>query len=181
MEFEYKLIIFDLDGTLADRDTSELLPGVLQWFQERGARQRIALATNQGGVGLRHWMETDSFGDPSKFPTVHDVLEHIGGVLDHLTMTRPIHAHVCYAYQSKKTGKWSPRPKDISMYDSRWWPTHRKPNTGMLWEAMWEVGANPDNALMVGDGEEDKTAAENVGMSFCWAWEFFGRDAPKDA
>ncbi len=54
-----KLVIFDVDGTLAEQFTLELLPGVEQFFQlllQGGCSQapKAAIATNQGGVGMRY-------------------------------------------------------------------------------------------------------------------------------
>lgn len=62
------LYIFDLDGTLAALDSTNLLPGVAEWF-DASPGVPCAIATNQGGVGLRYWMETKDFGEPGKYPT----------------------------------------------------------------------------------------------------------------
>jgi FMN phosphatase YigB (HAD superfamily) len=58
----YDLIIFDQDGTLAEFKTGVILPGVREWFDEwrtlpHDERPRLALASNQGGVGLRRWAD----------------------------------------------------------------------------------------------------------------------------
>lgn len=59
----------------------------------------------------------------------------------------------------------------------------RKPQIGML--AACEVEAYEqgyivdwDKSLFVGDRPEDRKCAENAGVEFKWAWEFFGRDNP---
>ncbi|GAB5494515.1 MAG: hypothetical protein Phog2KO_47300 [Phototrophicaceae bacterium] len=52
---QYDLIIFDMDGTLSDWKTGKLLPNVKAWFDAQPPDRKFALATNQGGVGLRYW------------------------------------------------------------------------------------------------------------------------------
>lgn len=54
----------------------------------------------------------------------------------------------------------------------------RKPNAGMLLMARADHHLELSECLMVGDRPEDKGAADNAGVSFQWAWEFFGRYAP---
>lgn len=61
----------------------------------------------------------------------------------------------------------------------------RKPDIGML--AMLEFEAfnagiviDWDESLMVGDRPEDQECAKRAGIAFQWAWEFFGREKPKD-
>jgi phosphoglycolate phosphatase-like HAD superfamily hydrolase len=57
-----KLVIFDVDGTLAEAYRLKLLSGVEDFFNlvlagNCSESPRVALATNQGGVGMRCWME----------------------------------------------------------------------------------------------------------------------------
>lgn len=68
-----KLIIFDMDGTLVEKFTLNLLPGVRPFFDlllRDGceALPRIAVATNQGGVGLRYWLQQRGSAFPSTPP-----------------------------------------------------------------------------------------------------------------
>src|SRR5687768_16117153 len=114
MDKQYKLIIFDMDGTLADRDTGELLKGVSDWFgvyKYVTGGVKVAIATNQGGVGLRHWMETGNFGKPEKYPTEDDIWQRIKQVFNQLGLrqTQSL-VYVCFAYKSQK-GEWSPTPE----------------------------------------------------------------------
>jgi histidinol phosphatase-like enzyme len=180
MDKQYRLIIFDMDGTLADRDSGELLPGVADWFTEHGAKHEFGIATNQGGVGMRRWMEQDGFGSPEDYPTEDDVWKHIDGLVGRLQRTYSVRIHplVCFAYQSKK-GKWSPTPSPKgSFYDSCWQQNWRKPAPGMLLELMSHYNRVASETLMVGDRPEDEQAAANADVDFQWAWEFFGRDKP---
>ena len=50
----------------------------------------------------------------------------------------------------------------------------RKPNPGMLLEAMQDAGIPPEESIYVGDKDTDQQAAENAGMRFYWAKDFFG-------
>lgn len=171
-----ELLIFDIDGTLADRETGELLPGVLDFFEKHGDAFDIVFATNQGGVGLRYWMESEGFGEPEKFPTQQDVGIHINTVLTQLPerFHETVGIYVCYAYQSKNSGNWSPTPEQ-HRFEEDWDPNCRKPNAGMLVSAMRGRGLLPSQCLMVGDGDEDEEAAEAAGCHFRHADQFFGR------
>lgn len=176
---QYKLIIFDLDGTLANQETGTLLDGVYEWFFADKSAAVYAIATNQGGVALRHWMQRDKFGNPDPYPTETAIRARIDSVIEALPIERhSIIPLVCFAYRSKSSGKVAPRPDDIQ-HDYEWDLAYRKPAPGMLLMVMREASVQADQTLMVGDGEEDKAAAENAGCHFQWAWEFFGREAPE--
>ena len=166
---QWKLIVFDVDGTLAANNETELLPGVAAW-REAHPDQAITLCSNQGGVGLRLWMEEGGFGDPQQYPTEASInarLRHIANLMD-------TDYYVCFAYQSKKSGKWSPTPIGGEAL-IEWNPRYRKPAPGMLLRAMMDFGADPSDTLMVGDGDEDQQAAQAAGCRFTRADEFFGR------
>lgn len=170
----YNFIIFDIDGTLADRDTNVLLPGVLEWFQQR-PNANAALVTNQGGVGLRWWMVKDDFGEPDYYPDEQDAMNHIQTVVNQLPDGfRDLLSYVCFAYQSKKSGKWSPTPEGREG-DYRWMPEYRKPSPGMLLKAMQDANFSAHETLMVGDSDEDEQAAMAAGCSFMHADRFFIR------
>lgn len=175
---KYSLILFDIDKTLVPFDSTDLLPGVAEWFADNLSEYYISFISNQGGVGLRLWMEDGEFGEPEKYPTEDDVLNRIATILDNLgtdSLTTPV--YLCYAYQSKK-GHWSPVP-DGCEEDDEWSPKFRKPQPGMLKKAMQYAAGryvSPSKTLMVGDSAEDKDAAINAGCDFMWADAFFQRD-----
>lgn len=175
---QFSLVIFDLDGTLAPMDADTLYPDAAAWFeQNRNHRNPLwMIATNQGGIGLRYWMEHDGFGDPTKYPT----LETFEARLEKLFPFIPKGEYkfwilMCTRYQSKTSGKWCPVPewgKGFAMWREDW----RKPAPGMLEHAMQANGFEPEETLMVGDSEEDMQAAVAANCAFMWANDFFGRD-----
>ncbi len=174
----HKLLIFDVDGTLADRKTGMIYPPVLAYFHQwRISRRRpaVAIATNQGGVGLRHWMERDGFGDPGRYPTAQSSARHTYYIADKLGIPRQ-YVYIAYAYQSKRGG-WSPMPARTS-FPERWRRDWRKPAPGMLWQAMRDTGYTPAETLFIGDRPEDRDAALNAGCAFQWARDFFERSYP---
>ena len=174
---DYDLYIFDIDGTLCDRDSTELYPHVVEWLEANNPKH-IALATNQGGVGLRYWMETNGFGEPEKYPTENDIKERINRIVTNILAVCPsanITPYVAYRYQSRK-GSWSPYPENLTDEGKyQWSETSRKPNGLMLRRAMKRHKVEPHHTIMVGDMETDKQAAENnlAGCHFAWAHEFF--------
>ena len=173
---DYKLIIFDLDGTIVvDRDSAELLTGVREWFEMHHQRYQIAFATNQGGVGLRLSMEKEGFGNPAELPTEALIWQRIDQVQAQLPGA-PYRFHVCFAYQNRR-GKWSPTPPD-KRDRPEWSPGCRKPAPGMLEAAMRAAQVDARQTLMVGDRKEDHLAAKAAHCDFQWAWEFFGREKP---
>ena len=183
---QYDLIIFDMDGTLADRDTGELLPGVRDWFRDArpSLGAKMVIASNQGGVGLRYWMESEGFGEPEKYPTARDAEERLLYVMRQCGTPfiddAWLDACLAFAYQSKTSGKWGPTPdiyqENYSSVYGRWDATFRKPAPGMLLDFMREYKVNyAERVLMVGDSEEDLLAANAAGCKFMDAAVFFGR------
>lgn len=183
---EYGLIIFDLDGTLAPMDSDELYPDAKQWLENTPHNpgsvmpwRSWAIATNQGGIGLRHWMEKDGFGEPKKYPTLQDFEARIAKLFPDVENEYRWWLQMCARYQSKKSGKWCPVPEwgtGLAM----WNETNRKPAPGMLQHLMIVTGWSKAVTLMVGDSDEDKGAAEAVGCDFMWAWQFFKREKPDE-
>lgn len=165
----FGLIIFDADGTLWHRDTRQILPGVAEWFST-ARRPHLAIATNQGGAGLRYWMEAAGFGDPSRYPTASQVSYWYGQLAGHLNIEQ---VYMCYAYQSTK-GTWGPTPPHTA-HPERWRHEWRKPAPGMLLQAMADYRIPPTLTLMVGDSADDEAAAQSAGCVFMWAHHFFGR------
>ncbi len=190
MTLQYKLLIFDIDGTICDRhaEANTLLPGRRKFFlalAEHKRRPTVALATNQGGVGFRHWLETsppawltektpaERQAQINVYPTqteaearLNDIVETIG----RLTDQRPI-AHIAFAWQFK-SGHWADIPAHAGG-DIRWSEAWRKPNPGMLQQAIYDAAIQPRHTLMVSDRNEDAEAAKAAGCAFEWAHDFF--------
>ena len=172
---DYKLIIFDLDGTLVPFDSDEMFPDTKVWWEENALIYRPIIATNQGGIGLRYWMEEGGFGDPMKYPTLEDFEERLNKIFPDPILRPQI--LMCARYQSKKSSKWCPVPPGGNAY-AMWQEDWRKPAPGMLLHALATTGAEAVDVLFVGDSEEDQQAAKAAGINFQWACEFFGRSEP---
>lgn len=156
---DYKLLIFDCDGTLVQTksgatfrktaDDWQWLPGRLEKLRElKKQGVRLAIATNQGGVAHgflkkeQILAELTRMGKEAGFP--------------------PAGLYICYNMPNAKL-------EEYRFEDDR-----RKPGPGMLLEAMKDFEVTPEQTLMVGDRDEDRLAAQAAGCSFQWSHEFFG-------
>jgi FMN phosphatase YigB (HAD superfamily) len=183
-----KLVIFDLDDTLIKRWTDQFLPGVEEKLRDIGRMQEkphIAIASNAGYVGMRYWREKvradgGDIGDPNQSPPKEIFDENLSHVCDSIgEWSRSIvRVFRCFRYQAK-SGNWGPVPEgeEDNPEWSKWW---RKPEPGMLFQAMQIIKAYPGETVFVGDQEKDKEAAERAGCRFHWAWEYFGRPEPEN-
>jgi HAD superfamily hydrolase (TIGR01662 family) len=169
VESKIKLYLFDLDGTLAPFDSNTLYPDAAMWLKANHDQMKV-IVTNQ--------METAGFGEPAKYPTSNDFLTRVRRLFPD-TLGNPF-ILMCARYQSKSSSKWCPIPPGCEGLNE-WSTAWRKPEPGMLIYAMSTFGAEPEETLMVGDSDEDKAAAENAGVKFRWAWDFFGREQPEPA
>lgn len=158
---DYRLIIFDADGTLR-RCTVEgqpcpnrpdewtLIDGVYGHIQRLMNTERLihfAIASNQRGVSAGY------LSHDTAFAMLKDTYRAAFG------STVPIRERVWLA---PADGVW-PRPK---------------PAPDMLLSIMSRVGVDPADTLMVGDSEDDRQAAKRAGCDFQWAWRFFGWPEP---
>ncbi len=166
MDKPYKLIIFDVDGTLGDPPDIDRSPGakILARFRKRsddwqlfpGRKERlaelqsqgikIAMITNQGGVGFGYLDEN------AMSMWLLDLSFELGTTGN----------FVCYNHPTAKIERY--RKED---YDRKPWP-------GMLLKSMAHHFVLPCETLYVGDRPEDEQAAKNAGVDFQWASEFFG-------
>lgn len=168
------LAIFDIDGTLAPFGLDKPYTDVLPFFEEAHAQMQIRLITNQGGVALRAWMESGGWGEPEKYPTEEQARAHMDGINNALP-GGPYPVHVCFAYQTKK-GKWAPNPDGSNPEhtdDHKWAASHRKPNPGMILDAIREAGVSRARTVYIGDGPEDEACARNAGVLFIRSDAFF--------
>lgn len=157
------LYLFDLDGTLIRSfmreghanayDNVEVLPYRRQRLAElRGAGHRLAGVTNQGGV---------AFG----YQTEQQVMDKMQRIVDALGMPRgDFPVYVCFAHP-KATVDGYADPEECE---------RRKPQPGMLFEAMRNADTSPEGTVFVGDMESDRQAAELAGTRYVDAEDFFG-------
>lgn len=168
---EYSLYLFDLDDTITKpikgkifpetEDDRMFLPGRQSKLDElHAAGKKIAIVSNQGGAA---WGMVR--------PEVLDA------ALKALLRDRIDAYFICYRDTSEKARASERTDKTLTVpeYYKDW--NRRKPGPGMLIEAMEHFGVDRHDTLMVGDRNEDKGAAEAAGVSFEWAWDFFG-DGP---
>lgn len=165
MEKQYKLIIFDVDGTLVETksgatfrkgaDDWQWLPGRLERLQEL-FRQGIYLsfASNQGGVAFGYLSETEMLAE------LYVMVQQMLGTLT----PEFFYMGVCFTH-----------PK-ASIPEYRQDDQRRKPGPGMLLEAMEHCYVEASETMMVGDRDEDRLAAETAGVDFAWAHMFFGKE-----
>lgn len=158
MSKHYKLIIFDADGTLTttksgrafrtSEDDWQWMPGRLAKLAElKAAGTRMAVATNQGGVAFGHLKEKQLLNELTRM--MHEGGLPIGGLYTDYT-----HPYTHIDKYRAKSGR-------------------RKPEPGMLSEAMRDFEAAPGETLFVGDRPEDEEAARAAGCAFAWANDFF--------
>jgi D-glycero-D-manno-heptose 1,7-bisphosphate phosphatase len=169
-----KLYIFDLDGTLirsflrerpsrhgtdqeaADYDHVEVLPGRREALKLLANQEaRFAIATNQAGV---------AFG----YQTPEQVKRKLGRVLAEFDFFygQPVTVHYVFEH---------PQATREEFFHAN--PERRKPNPGMLIEAMLRhFGGWTDltDCVFVGDMESDRLAAHKLGMPYVDAEVFFG-------
>ena len=151
-----KLIIFDVDGTLVTTKsgyTFRTSADDWQWLPLRLSKIatlhlqgiKLALATNQGGVAFGYMQESD----------IRSEIERMAAEM------YAMYIGICYTHPNAK----------IEQYRSD--SDRRKPGPGMLIEAQDHFKIGPIHTLMVGDRPEDEQAAQNAGVAFMWADEFF--------
>ncbi len=151
-----KLIIFDVDGTLVatksgatfrkTADDWQWLPGRIERLHQLDAQDIfLALATNQAGV---------AFG----YLDYHEMRQELRIMADE---GRIGFTAICFTHPQAKIEEYR---KDSD---------RRKPGSGMLSDAMKALNRSKSDTLMVGDRPEDEQAAQNAGVAFMWADEFF--------
>ncbi len=165
-----RLAVFDVDGTLTEikpdlrarnprmvtpnnLGEQQPIPGVteaLAKLQQAGIP--IALATNRGGVAFGY--------------TTLEEAESLAQEAADLCGIPEAKVYVC-PYHAKARG-----PRADMRFARE--DDCRKPNPGMLTQALADFGVSPEEAFYVGDMETDQQAAEAAEMRFYWADEFFG-------
>lgn len=160
VEIDYKLIIFDADGTLRRCTVEgqpcpnkpgewELMPNVketlarINWGSPHVGGVAYGIASNQAGVALGYMTEEMAYR------LLKDMtVEAFGG------------------WPTTGTIQVCPHAPDANC-------ACRKPKPLMLRRLMKSWMLPPSKALYVGDMESDKQAAKNAECHFMWASEFF--------
>jgi HAD superfamily hydrolase (TIGR01662 family) len=163
VEPDYQLILFDLDGTLTTtksgedfRTATEDYPAHEDWQWLPGRREKLralreagvklAIVTNQGGVGFGFMREEDIAREIAKVAFDADIQ----------------FVYICYDHPTAS----------IERYKVAESP-NRKPAPGMLLSAMKASGVAAEHTLMVGDMTSDRDAAKAAGVDFQYARDFF--------
>lgn len=176
-----RLVIFDADGTVIpgwkERGQGEivLLPNVAEKLAEiRKRGGKIAIATNQGGPALRDYLGR-SDARPSFMEVAHVYFHQLGRLIPD--------AKIFMALGYEFDGRWlapvgiSSQREFIHYSPTAFYSAHqrwRKPQPGMLLDAMRMYKVSAESTLFVGDSETDRLAAEAAGVRFAWAKDFFG-------
>jgi hypothetical protein len=179
-----RLHLFDADGTLWERDTGVLLPGVkvmcdylLGVHNSGPGKMAFAICSNQGGVGLRLDMEHGNWGDnPQTLPVPGATVQRYEGLARMLfgsTSICPV--YLAFRYINSKGRPFYAPPHPVNPL--RWQPEWRKPAPGMLLHAMTQANVDPASTLFIGDSAEDSEAARNAGVAFVHRDTFFGSKA----
>lgn len=160
---DYKLILFDIDETIADRDSVEIYPSVKRFIESLDPSVNVAFITNQGGPACRRagWEFSDTF------PTMIAVqyrLDNLMKIVYDLLGRRPS-LYVAWIYQDK-AGRVYDLSGLVAKEDIKKRLFWRKPGPGMILQACLDSSTNPANTLMIGDRPEDRGAAEAAGVAF---------------
>ena len=165
----YKLAIFDIDGTLTEIKPAvrkknprlvtpnhlgeqQPISGVVERLAVIKANGiKLALATNRGGVAFGY--------------TTLEEAEALAREAADLCLIPHASIYVC-PYHAKARG-WRAVREFARESECR------KPNAGMLLQAADDHGVTPELSFFVGDRDTDRQAAENAGMDYFWASEFF--------
>ena len=156
---DYRLIIFDADGTLrrctVPGQPCPNKPG--EWELIPGVKERLAMfdwqlpalgiASNQAGIAYGY------LDEDTAYQLLKDLIVEATGNLPPTGSIRICpHAVLDAACRCRK-----PRPQMLLGIMERW-------------------SVTPMDTLYVGDMETDRLAAVAADCDFMWAWEFFGRE-----
>lgn len=165
----YQLGIFDIDGTLTEIRPEVLarhprlvtpnhlgeqrpIAGVPEKLAElQAGGLQLALATNRGGVAFGY--------------TTLEEAQALAREAAELCGIPDVPVYVC-PYHARARG-----PRAVPRFARE--DDCRKPKPGMLLQALEDANLRPEQAFFVGDMDTDRQAAENAGIRFFWADQFF--------
>lgn len=206
---KYDLLIFDCDGTIrksasgrvvpSSPDDVAIIPQAEEFFNRLGTyrkRPRIALCSNQMGVGQRYaaevWLADDLLPKSEGFekwcremvatrPTEIEMEAVMQATADAVGADEWV---MCCYWPPSVAGKERPRPenphpdtssRDWYRHEVRWIEGGRKPNPEMLILCGYLLIPHLDrsHALMIGNSVEDEVAAANAGCNYMDAAAFW--------
>lgn len=167
------LLMFDIDGTLADQETGELLPdaeAVINALRAMPQRPRVALITNQRGPAWR-WATGDA-----KFPSSSAVAQRVVRVAQ-LVEANFVAVAIGDTRLVARAGVGEMLigvARELLMalggagIEAAVTPGggNAKPSPYLLLTALEEFNIAPERAIYVGDRPEDRAAAEAAGVPF---------------
>jgi histidinol phosphatase-like enzyme len=161
-----KLLLLDLDGTLAIKWKPDLLPGRLDELERLDIP--VAIVTNQGGVHARyHWEAQGETERAKKYPTVERLLQRLEEVSQQVPQIQ--RAYIAF-YVGHDSYKLPDDRRDVVhtlstgvVVHGAWDPAWRKPAGGMIRQACCDLDVEPAHVVMAGDNEVDRQAAHNAG------------------
>lgn len=165
---EPKLLLCDLDSTLAVKWEPALLPGRVEALARAG--WPVAIVTNQGGVHAGyHWRQEEP-ERAERYPTVASVRERLEVITAALPEVKAVYlafhvGHDEYALPAVRDDVLTTLQRGVPFHGS-WSPGWRKPNAGMLCQACRDFGVDPRETWMLGDAEDDRNAAATLGIPF---------------
>ena len=164
-----KLLLCDLDGTLAVKWEPELLGGRLAELKRLNVP--VAIVTNQGGIHARYaWEKRGQMDRAEDYPTLSTITQRLTAVTRQLSLIQ--RAYVAF-YVGHDDYPLPKEREDVvrtlatgALFHGSWAPEWRKPNPGMLLQACRDFGVLPADAIMVGDSEDDRNAAAALNVPF---------------
>lgn len=161
-----KLLLLDLDGTLAVKWRPDLLPGRLEELGRLNIP--VAIVTNQGGVHARyHWEVQGEARRAEKYPTVEGLLRRLEEVTRQVPQIQRAYiafhvGHDSYQLPDDRRDVVELLSTGVVVHGA-WDPAWRKPAGGMIRQACCDLGVDTQHAVMAGDNEVDRQAAHNAG------------------
>lgn len=178
------MVLFDMDDTLLVQNEQRPVNGIeraLDKLSALGTITHCAVITNQDGVSVRLEMQSNPNASPEKYqkyPTLIQAQLRVAGaqtlLKNHLRIDPS--SYISYAYYNTKRGEWASLPSiaydQFGQLLDEWSQSWRKPNSGMLLQAMIDAGVSGKTTVMVGDRDEDSLAANGAGTHFLHVNEF---------
>lgn len=165
---EPRLLLCDLDSTLAVKWEPELLPGRAAALAR--ASWPVAIVTNQGGVQAGEYWRQREPERGARYPTVTSLQQRLEAVTAALPQVQAIYlafyvGHDEYGNPAQRDDVMVTLSTGVPFHGS-WSPGWRKPNGGMICQACRDFGIDPREAWFLGDADDDRDAAATLGVPY---------------